>query len=125
MGLPQEFISSLEQCPATGGYFVTLTYPQLIPVMKYASNEGTRKRMYLAEGRKAVPENVQILQELTALRLDCARCLGYSSNADFRLEVNMAKNLGTAQAFLDTMADALQPKLKNELDKLQGICHGI
>ncbi len=51
-------------------------------------------------------DNQQIIKDITRLRLEMARLLGYNTFADFVLEERMAQNVPTVNSFLDELLTA-------------------
>ncbi|KAJ1729467.1 metalloendopeptidase [Coemansia biformis] len=92
-GLPDDYFEGRPTTVVDGveKYAVTTKYPDLIPAMKLAQREDTRRRLLYAEETRC-PDNIPILQEAVRLRLEAARLLGYKTHAEFVLEVNMAKH---------------------------------
>ncbi|KAJ2784815.1 metalloendopeptidase [Coemansia interrupta] len=110
-GLPDSFFDGRETEVVDGveKYIVTTKYPDMVPVMQLASSERTRRRLMVTNEQRC-PENVELMQEAIALRLEAARLLGYKTHAEFVLVEKMAK---TPKAVMDFEHD-LRGKL-NEL----------
>ncbi|KAF5915677.1 hypothetical protein HPG69_005612, partial [Diceros bicornis minor] len=60
-------------------------------------------------GRCRFQENCAILRELVALRAQKSSLLGFSTHADYVLEMNMAKTSQVVATFLDELAQKLKP----------------
>jgi Zn-dependent oligopeptidase len=65
-GLPEDFVKALPV--RDDRHVVSLKYPELLPVMRYARREQTRQAMDKANGTHCVADNAPLLEEVVALR---------------------------------------------------------
>ncbi|CDF91850.1 ZYBA0S14-02630g1_1 [Zygosaccharomyces bailii CLIB 213] len=99
---------------------VTFKYPDILPVLKTAKNAATRKLAYIGDQDK-VPENEKFLINTLKIRNELAQTLGYSTYADYSLDIKMAKNKGIALQFLGELKDQLRTLGLKELQALKKI----
>jgi peptidyl-dipeptidase Dcp len=104
------------------GWLFTLHQPSYGPFLKYADNRALREKIYRAYNSKATSgekSNLDIIIQISNLRLKMANLLGYKSYAEFSLERSMAKNVKTVNSLIDSLIIAAKPVAKKELDALQ------
>ncbi|KAF3992361.1 hypothetical protein FT663_01198 [Candidozyma haemuli var. vulneris] len=116
-GVPPSVIEQFEKTDQ-GKYKVTFKYPDILPVLKYAKKEETRKLAYV-ENQNKVPENAPILKEIVEIRFKLAKLLGYETYSEFVLEERLAKNQKTVLSFLDDLKGKLSPLGEQELQKMK------
>ncbi len=112
-GLDEDFINSLKKTEA-GGYILGTDYPTFTAVMENCSNEGTRRKLYLAFGQRAYPDNVTVLNDLIAKRDELAKLVGYPSYAAYDIANQMAHTVETVSTFLDGVASKARIKDEQE-----------
>lgn len=113
-GLPQDYIDAH---PADDAGLVTITtdYPDLYPVMTYAKSDDLRKALRLKARSRGYPANKGLLEQLIAKRHELANILSFPSHAALSMDSQMIESPQNAQAFLDSIGDALKVPVKNEL----------
>lgn len=118
-GTPEDLVSSLKKGEGEnkGKVWLTFKYPDLFPVLKYASNAETRRKVFVANENKC-NENVPLFREAILLRDEAARLLGYRSHAQFKIEDKMAKATEVVDEFLGDLRTRLAPGGKTEIAKL-------
>lgn len=122
-GLPADFIGRLEK--VDGKYKVGLDYPDYIPFMENCTNPASRKIMEGKFNNRAARENLPVLKEVLELRRKAARLLGYSTHADFILEIRMAKDPSTVSSFISRLRKKLKPLGASDLKTLKSIKAGL
>lgn len=125
-GLPQDAIDAAAETAKEKGqegkWAFTLDFPSVIPFLTYAENRDLRKEMFLANSTKAFKgddlDNKKNIQEITQLRHEKAKLLGYATHADFVLEERMASKPSNVRSFLNNLLDHALPAAKMEMEEL-------
>lgn len=71
--------------------------PDIVPVFKYAAQPETRKRANLSYENKTI-QNAPVLSEITRLRDEAAKLLGYKNHAEWVLEVRRGSRMQSEHA---------------------------
>ncbi len=125
-GLPdgeKEAAKHLAESKNKKGWLFTLDYPSYIPFMKYADNRELRKTLSLAFGSKGFKndalDNQQNVLNISKLRFQRAKLLGYKTHAHYVLEERMAKTPEKVSAFLHELLDKAKPAAQKEFKTLE------
>jgi len=121
-GLPEDYTARLKRT-ATGGYLITMDFPDYNPFMENSESEDARRRLYMLYNNRCAETNVRLLEAALVLRRKIAALLGYTSFADYVLNDRMAKKSETVFSFLEHMQDKLRVKANKEMKeriKLKG-----
>jgi len=113
-GLPPDYLAA--HPPGTDGKIrISTKYPDSFPVMSYAEDAETRRRLLYEFMNVAFPDNLPILGSLLEQRLTFVRLLGYHDYALYALEDKMTERPDVVIAFLDRVAQLLKEPAKKDL----------
>lgn len=135
-GLPQDWIDAHKPCPAQaaasagkallqgsgqcteGKVKVTTNYPDYIPFMNYAVDDGARKALYSASRSRSWPENGQNLDKLLQLRHELATLLGFKDWAAYITANKMIRTEKNVDAFVERISKAADARMLREREVL-------
>jgi thimet oligopeptidase len=114
-GLPEDYIRNH---PADEKGVITLTtdYPDMQPVMTFATNPDLRLRMFRAYNTRAYPANRQLLLDLLALRKQVASILGFASWADLATANQMMGSAAKMKNFIGELEQASRAGAEKEYE---------
>ncbi|XP_051542348.1 thimet oligopeptidase-like [Myxocyprinus asiaticus] len=121
-GLAESYVNGLERTE-DGWFKVTLAYPHYFPLMKRCHVPETRRKMEAAFHSRCKDVNTTILEQLIELRAKLAKLVGFSSHANYVLEMTMAKNSENVAQFLDELYMSLKPVGEQERHYLLSLKH--
>lgn len=109
------------------GWLLTLEFPSYHPVMSYADDESLRRELYEANSTRASDQgpnahtwdNSQVIEEIMALRHECAQLLGFGNYAELSLARKMAPGTKQVLEFLRDLARRARPLAEKELLELE------
>jgi len=116
-GLPPDFIDAHRPGP-DGKITLTTNYPDSLPVMRYARDEGVRREMTRAFLDRGHPANLEVLASLLARRHELARLLDHENYAVY---ITLDKMIGSAQAakeFVDHVARVAEPRAAQDYEEI-------
>jgi peptidyl-dipeptidase Dcp len=106
-----------------GVYAVTLSRSSVEPFLQFSSRRALREkafRAWIARGdNDNATDNAPVIAEMTALRDERARLLGYPSFADYKLDDTMAKTPAAVTGLLDAVWEPARRRVSQERDALQ------
>jgi len=116
-GLPADWVE-LHKPGTDGKIAITTDYPDYIPFMSYAKNDGPRFALYKEFRKRGYPANQEVLARLLQKRYELAKLLGYDNWAVYITEDKMIKTAGAVQEFVDKVADVSKKRAKKDYDEL-------
>ena len=113
-GLPDDYVAAH---PVGDDGLVTITtdYPDVFPFRTFAKDRDARHALYEQFDNRGWPVNDPMLRELTEIRRERARLLGYDGWPDYDAEVRM---IGSEQAigdFVERLDEAVGPASDRDL----------
>jgi peptidyl-dipeptidase Dcp len=106
------------------GHIVTLSRSSVEPFLQFSARRDLREKIFgawIARGEKGKTDNRPIIAEMTALRDERARLLGYPSFAHYKLDDTMAKRPEAVTGLLDAVWVPARRRVTKERDALQGL----
>ncbi len=113
-GLPQDWIDA-HPVDADGLVTVTTDYPDSVPFRTFAHDADARRELQLASLTIAYPDNVEVLREMFALRIELAGLLGYETFPDYDAEVKMIGNGAAIGEFIEKITAAADAPARRDL----------
>jgi Zn-dependent oligopeptidase len=101
-----------------GNVVVGFDYPEYVPFMMNAKHEGARRRYYVEYTNRGTPRNIEILDEIVALRKEIAELYEVPSFAHYVTKRRMVGNPETVTAFLDEVKAAVTEAEVRDLGRL-------
>jgi thimet oligopeptidase len=107
-GLPQDFLDS-HKPGADGLVHLTFDYPDIFPVLDFASIRETRRKVTTAFANRGYPANEAVLKTLLEKRYALAQTLGFSDYAALATADKMIGDPQRAAQFLEDVNVAAKP----------------
>jgi len=111
-GVPPPVYENLEK--EGNRYLCPLDYPVYFPVVNYAKNPETRKKMMIVSYQKGGKENSERLSDALALRERQSKLLGHSNFAEYVISRKMAKTPQRVIDFMNDLKERLTPLSEKE-----------
>jgi thimet oligopeptidase len=119
-GVPKGVIESAKKTPE-GKLSLGVDYPTYVPVMENAVRESTREAMWRAKVNEGGAKNLELLDQITALRQELAALYEYPNYAAFTLRRKMARTPENVMKFLGDVKDRVTELEKKEIDELRAL----
>ena len=105
------------------GYLITLVNTTRQPVLSSLENRKLRQRVYETSANRAMDTNGPIILELTKLRAQKAKLLGFDNWASYKIDDQMAQNPSNVFDILDSLAPKAVEKAKAEAADIEKVMH--
>jgi len=122
-GLPQSYLGRVPKDDA-GNIVVGFDYPDYMPFMMNSQSAEARRRYYIANTNRGTSRNLEILDEIVALRKEIADLYGVPSFAHYVTKRRMVENPETVARFLDDVKSAVTDAETRDLDQLRALKGG-
>ncbi|MCF7805411.1 MAG: M3 family metallopeptidase [Candidatus Marinimicrobia bacterium] len=128
-GLPDGVISAAAEAAEERGnsnkWVFTTHKPSLIPFLQYSERRDLREKMlkaYINRGNHGNDlDNKEIVREMTTLRIERAKLLGFPTHAHYVLADNMAKEPEQVYELIDQIWEPALERAKEEAENLQAL----
>lgn len=119
-GLPQSWLERMTRDDA-GHYLVGFDYPDYVPFMMNAHSGDARRRYWIANALRGTSRNLDVLDEIVALRKELAALHGLPSFAHFVTKRQMVGDPQTVINFLDEVRNVVTEAELRDLAELAAI----
>ncbi|HSP14300.1 MAG TPA: M3 family metallopeptidase [Thermoanaerobaculia bacterium] len=116
-GMPQSWLDRVSR-DEQGNVVVGFDYPDYVPFLTNSRNEEARKRYYVAYTNRGTPQNLDILDEIVALRKEVADLYDVPSFAHYVTKRRMVENPETVLRFLDEVRNVVTEAEIRDLGEL-------
>lgn len=131
-GLPENVVAAAREEAAErklDGWVFTLAYPSFGPFLTYADNRSLREqiwRAYNSRGNRGnANDNNEVIREMTSLRLQQARLLGYQNYSEYVLSDRMCETPEQLAGFFLQLMNASLPYAVKDLDEVTRFAQGM
>ncbi len=112
-GLPPDYLANHKPGP-DGKIHISTSYPDFFPVLTFATDPKTTRRMWEAYDDRAYPRNRDVLLTMMKTRHEIANLNGYKSWPDYDTADRMIGSGPGIATFLDQVDTALRPTAQRE-----------
>jgi thimet oligopeptidase len=119
-GLPQSWLDRITR-DENGNYVVGFDYPDYVPFLMNAHDEQARRRYWMANTLRGTARNLDVLDEIVALRKEIADLYEVPSYAHYVTKRRMVENPDTVTRFLDDVRNAVTEAEIRDLAELAAL----
>ncbi len=119
-GLPQDYLAQAKR-DEKGNYLLGFEYPEYIPFMENASDEAARRRYQFAFTNRGGARNIELLNQVAALRHEMAGLFGLPSYAHFVTRRRMVGKPEVVHKFLGEVMQAVREIELKDLEDLRQV----
>ena len=119
-GLPDPWLERMPR-DEQGNYIVGFDYPDYVPFMMNAHDASARKRYWMANTLRGTARNLEVLDEIVALRKELAGLHGLPSFAHYVTRRQMVGDPDTVVRFLDEVRNVVTEAELRDLRELATI----
>ncbi|HEX8172191.1 MAG TPA: M3 family metallopeptidase [Thermoanaerobaculia bacterium] len=116
-GLPQSWLDRVPR-DEDGNVVVGFDYPDYVPFMMNAHDGEARRRYWVANTLRGTPRNLEVLDEIVALRKEIAELYEVQSFAHYVTKRRMVETPETVNRFLDEVRSVVTEAELRDLGKL-------
>jgi thimet oligopeptidase len=116
-GLPQSWLDRMPR-DEEGNYVVGFDYPDYVPFLMNAQDAEARRRYWTANTLRGTPRNLDVLDEIVALRKEIADLYEVPSYAHYVTKRRMVENPDTVTKFLDDVRNVVTEAELRDLAEL-------
>jgi len=116
-GLPQSWLDRVPR-DENGDVVVGFDYPDYVPFLMNALDEHARRRYWTANTMRGTPRNLDVLDEIVALRKEIADLYEVPSFAHYVTKRRMVENPDTVKRFLDDVRSVVTEAELRDLSQL-------
>jgi thimet oligopeptidase len=117
-GLPDAWLQERDR-DENGAITVGFDSPDYVPFMANSPNAAARRRYYTAYMSRGSERNLELLDQIVALRKELAGLYGLPSYAAYVTRRHMVEDAGTVERFLGEVAEAIDVAEQRDLEELR------
>jgi thimet oligopeptidase len=116
-GLPEDWVDAH---PVTddGDVVLTLAYPDVFPILQFATDRDARIAVHLAFNNQGWPANDAVLVEMLELRRELATLLGYAGWPAYDAETKMIATSEAIGEFIDRISKSAESSAIRDRDQI-------